>query len=350
MDPLVLRGVPGSRGLAAGNARTLSRFPLPQADADVDMDPAGRVDEALDAAARELDELADRLRAEGHHDEAEIIAIGSLIAHDPVLRSQARTEAKRTGSAARALETVSEEHAGTIERLGDATLSERAADVRQVGRRAAALAAPLASTASNGHGGGPAILVAEELGPADILGLQSGSIAAGVSVKGGPNSHAAIVARSLGIPLVLGVSSEILEVEDGTPLIVDGQRAEVTVRPGAAEMKSAEDAMRTAAELRDTLAAERTLPAKTIDGTDVGLLCNVATLEEVAAGLTANAEGIGLLRTELPFLESERWPDEAAHTKVLEPIFEALVGKLVTVRVLDFGGDKVPPFLAGLGA
>jgi phosphoenolpyruvate-protein phosphotransferase len=307
------------------------------------------VDRALDEAAAELEQLANRLRVEGHADEAEIVGIGALIAQDPVLRSQARDHAERSGHAAQAIIAVSEEHATSIEAIGDATLRERAADVRQVGRRAAALANGKGNT-TNGLTGEPLIIVAEELGPADITGLQAGTIAAGVAVKGGPNSHAAIVARSLGIPLVLGIGREILDVADGTPLIVDGENALVTVRPSPHDMDEAVEKMRRAAERREALASERSLPARTIDGTDVALLCNIASPEEATAGLLAGAEGVGLLRTELPFLDSPGWPDEKTHAAMLQPVFDQLEGKLVTVRVLDFGGDKLPPFLASLGA
>ena len=352
MKPLVLYGVPASRGLAAGTLRAVGRTPLLPAGTESlppDEDPEGAVDRALDGAANELDQLANRLRTEGHGDDAEIVSIGALIARDPVLRSQARAEAARSGYAAQAIIAVSEDHAGSIEAIGDATLRERAADVRQVGRRAAALA--LGSTSTNGHHKGePVILVADELGPADITGLQSGHIAAGVAVKGGPNSHAAIVARSLGIPLVLGVGKEILEFDDGTPLIVDGESAMVTVSPLPKEMAHVVLAMRRAAERREALASERTLPPRTTDDADMLLLCNIASPEEAVAGLTAGAEGVGLLRTELPFLDSLNWPDEKTHAQTLRPIFDRLEGKLVTVRVLDFGGDKLPPFLSDLGA
>jgi len=356
MKPRVLHGVPASRGLATGASHAIHRvtFESPSAGviAPADEDPEGTVDRALDQAAAELEQLAARLRAEGHADDAEIVSIGALIAHDPVLRGQARAEAARSGHAAMAIIAVSEEHATSIEAIGDATLRERAADVRQVGRRAAALAigGKPGDNGNNGNASEPVILVAEELGPADITGLQSGQIAAGVAVKGGPNSHAAIVARSFGIPLVLGVPREILEIEDGTPLIVDGERAVVTVSPLPHDVNEVVVKMRRAAERRAALASERSLPARTTDGTDILLLCNIASPEEAKLGLDAGAEGVGLLRTELPFLDFPSWPDEKAHAATLQPMFDQLEGRLTTVRVLDFGGDKLPPFLASLGA
>jgi phosphoenolpyruvate-protein kinase (PTS system EI component) len=238
-----------------------------------------------------------------------------------------------------------------MEALGDPVLSERAADIRQVGRRVVAvMRAPTSPTSPNGSNDaasrtGPVIVVAEELGPADMLGVQAGHVAAGVAVRGGANSHAAIVARTMGIPLVLGIDPAILEVADGADVVVDGDDGSVTVAPSAERLTAIRNVMDLEAERRRALAAERDLPAETLDGRRVGLLCNVATEAETVAGLEAGAEGVGLLRTELTFLDALEWPREEDHRRVLAPILARLTGRIAVVRVLDFGGDKVPPFL-----
>jgi phosphoenolpyruvate-protein kinase (PTS system EI component) len=147
-------------------------------------------------------------------------------------------------------------------------------------------------------------------------------------------------------PLVLGVDPAILDVPAGTTVIVDGDAGTVTVAPGADELVRARELMKAREASHSALAKERGLSSETSDGHRIHLLCNVATAAETAAGLEAGAEGVGLLRTELTFLEATAWPDEEAHRKVLEPILSLLDGKPAVVRVLDFGGDKVPPFLA----
>jgi phosphoenolpyruvate-protein phosphotransferase len=299
-------------------------------------------DEALDAVARELESTAERLRAAGHADEAEIVAVGVLIADDPVLRDEVRAEVEAGRDPAAAITTVTNRHAAAIGALHDPTLRERAADIRQVGRRAVAA---LRGRSSGSHDDRPVVLVAEELGPAEVMGLEGGGVVAGVAVRGGANSHAAIVARTLGLPLVLGVDPVVLDFEDGMPVVVDADSGEVGVDPPEATLSRAHAAMEAAARRREALAAERGLPAETLDGHRITLLCNVATEAETRAGLAAGAEGVGLLRTELTFLEAADWPDEEAHRAVLEPILGLLEGKPAVVRVLDFGGDKVPPFL-----
>jgi phosphoenolpyruvate-protein phosphotransferase len=330
------RGVPASEGVAAGVVRVLGRALPAQAATEMD------VDGALDAAARELQFTSDRLRAAGHEAEAEIVSVGVLIAEDPVLRDDARERVAAGHDPAQAITTATERHAVAMEALRDPMLRERAADIRQVGRRAVAVlrGAP-EPTPDEG-----VVLVANELGPAEVMGLGGGGVVAGVAVRGGANSHAAIVARTLGLPLVLGVDADVLEAEDGVPIVVDADAGEVSIEPPEADVSRARAAMDAAARRREALAAERGLPAETLDGRRVTLLCNVATEAETRMGLEAGAEGVGLLRTELTFLEADDWPDEDAHRRVLDPILDLLEGKRAIVRVLDFGGDKVPPFLA----
>ncbi|HXJ64810.1 MAG TPA: putative PEP-binding protein [Actinomycetota bacterium] len=346
------QGVPASPGVATGRAVVLAAMvaPVSSSAASEPVDPrraALQVEEALDRVADDLRALADRLRDRGKADEAEIVGVGALIAGDPALRAEARREAGDGRAPAEAVTLAADRYAAAIAAIGDPVLAERAADVRQVGRRAAALLNEVEPrSASNGsRPSGGTILLAEELGPADILGMEEGEIVAAAAVRGGPNAHAAIVARSLGLPLVLGLDPAVLGVGAGTALVVDGDAGSVTVAPRDDELSAARHAMDSAARRRSALAAERDLPSETTDGLAVTLLCNVATAPDTRAGLEAGAEGVGLLRTELPFLEATAWPDEQQHLRELRPVLSQLDGRIATVRVLDFGGDKVPPFL-----
>jgi phosphoenolpyruvate-protein kinase (PTS system EI component) len=166
-------------------------------------------------------------------------------------------------------------------------------------------------------------------------------------VVGGPNSHASIIARSLGIPLILGVDPAVLVHPDGTEVLVDAEYSSITVYPDDTERDLALTAMEAARRRREILAAERDLPCQTLDGVRIALRANVATPVEAKAANTANAEGVGLLRTELPFLDARSWPGADQHKAVLGPILTKLAGQPVTVRTLDFADDKFPPFLAG---
>jgi phosphoenolpyruvate-protein kinase (PTS system EI component) len=347
MSERVLRGAPASPGLAAGRARVLSspsgasaREPVPAAELEAE---AERARAALSEAAAELERIGEDLRESGRADEGEIVATGALMAADPVLEA-AVTAGVIEGRvpAAAALLAATEEHAHVIESLPDAMLAARADDVRSLGRRAARIASGSAGTAS--RNGSTFVLVAEDLGPADVAehGDQVEAIALS---RGAVTAHAAIVARSLGVPMTVQAGDELLELADGTVLIVDGGEGEVVVEASPERLELAETASRARAHARARERADSALPAVTADGRRVRVLVNAATPAEIAAGLAAGAEGAGLIRTELAFLDAGAWPSRADHARMLAPLLNGLRGTTATVRVLDFGGDKLPPFL-----
>ena len=347
MSERVLSGAPASPGLAIGHARVLSHpSEGPARDPGPTRAPEAEAEHALDAlrrAAEELERIATGLRSDGRSEEAEIVATGALMAADPLLET-AVTEAvmERGRSAAAALREATEEHAAIIASLPDELLAARADDVRSLGRRAARIAAgaPDAS-ASNGSA---FILVAEDVGPADVA--EHGDRLAGIALSaGGVTAHAAIVARSLGIPMTVLAGPELLELSDGSTVVVDGGDGTVVLEPSAprAELAGAASEDRARARARDK--ADSSLPAVTADGRSVRVLVNAATPAEIRAGLAAGADGAGLIRTELAFLDAPRWPSREQHARMLTPLLAGLAGRTATVRVLDFGGDKLPPFL-----
>jgi phosphoenolpyruvate-protein kinase (PTS system EI component) len=381
MSERVLRGAPASPGLAAGHARVLvtpswasAREPVPEGELEAE---AARARAALSAAASELERIAAGLREKGRDEEAEIIETGALMAADPVLESAVTAAVLgRRASAAAALLEATEDHAQVIDSLPDAVLAARADDVRSLGRRAARIAAgagelpapapgavhnaagagQLASRAPGaagiatgaggeaGQNGSTFILVAQDLGPADVA--EYGERAAGIALSaGGTTAHAAIVARSLGIPMAVQAGEELLSVADDTAVVVDGGEGEVVVDASRERLELAESASRARAHARAKERADSALPAVTSDGRRVRVLVNAVAPAEVAAGLSAGAEGAGLIRTELAFLDAPGWPSRADHLRMLRPLLAGLTGLTATIRVLDFGGDKIPPFL-----
>jgi multiphosphoryl transfer protein len=345
MAERVLTGLPASPGVAAGRARPLAV--VPGASAPV-ADPEAELERARDALARagaELDALAARLRDAGREAEAEIVETGTLMAADPALDTALEAAILSDGlSAPNALVQACAAHADAIAALPDPVLALRADDVRSLGRRAATLAAGADRAAAPGgsgadraaEGGNAFVLVADDLGPADVAELPEGVVALALAA-GGPSAHAAVIARGLGIPMVVGVGEALLGVDADAPLLVDGERGEVVVEPS-----------RSVAPRPRAVAASG--PARTRDGVRVRILANAAGSADVRVALAGGAEGVGLLRTELAFLDAPDWPTEAEHRAALEPALAALRGRTATVRVLDFGGDKTPPFLRGTSA
>ena len=310
-----LKGLPASPGLASADAVVLD---APSAGENGEVPLADRHATAAFATGA-LREAADELEAAVRH---AVIEDGR--------------------PAAAAIVAAADAQAALLAALPDELLAARAADVRSIGRRAARLAHGRRSSPSQAASG---IVVAEDLGPADVADVQSW--AHGIALAaGGPTAHAAIVARSLGLPMVTGLGPEVLAVPHGAPLVLDGDGGHVLVDPAAHRRAAARDATARRAAQRRAAIEARALPAVTSDGHELTVLANVASAAEVRAALDAGAEGVGLLRTELLCLDAARWPSDSQHRRALRPVLAPLAGRVATVRVLDYGGDKLPPFLA----
>jgi phosphoenolpyruvate-protein kinase (PTS system EI component) len=346
MRQRTLPAAPAAPGQAVGPARGLFAgsvaakvLPAEQREAELEIARG-----ALDAARGELEALAERLREAGRPDEAAIVDTGALMAQDPALAESVTTRIRDDGlDAPAALVRAAEDHAAALAALEDPTLAARAEDVRSLGRRAARLAA---GEGPEGWADSGAVVLADDLGPADVAELAEHAVAV-VLARGGTTAHAAIVARSLGIPMVVGAGPQLAEVPEGATVVVDADTGVVLVDPPAEARKPAVAARAPRPAARRRAADERDLPSVTRDGQAIALRANAASAAEVRAALEAGAEGVGLVRTELAFLDVVDWPDEAAHRRALDPILAPLAGQVATVRTLDFGGDKTPPFLAG---
>jgi phosphoenolpyruvate-protein kinase (PTS system EI component) len=341
-----LRGVPAAPGIAVGVVRQLAAIgPSGEHVAPERREgELGRARAALEQSADQLEALADRLAAQGRADDAEIVATGALMARDPSLDQAIGLFVLEGGlSAPDAILEACATQADLLAGLPDAMLAARADDVRSLGRRAALLAAP--DRGDSSVEGRDEILVAEDLGPADVAELEDG-VRGIVLAGGGATAHAAIVARGLGLPLVAGLGSEALALERGELVVVDGAAGLVVASPSRERADAARDAVERSERARSRARSQRDLPAETVDRHRVTVLANVAGVAELELALEAGAEGIGLLRTELGFLDAGDWPSEEDHMALLAPILDALGSLPATVRVLDFGADKTPPFLA----
>jgi phosphoenolpyruvate-protein phosphotransferase len=350
MTERVLAGVPASPGTAFGAVRHLDAGG--EIDATV-LDEAARPAaahralEALARSAHELEDLAATLRAEGRTEEADILDAGVMMAEDPVLvGAVANAVLTRGMPAVSAIRVEVEAIAEQLDMIGDPELAARAADVRSLARRASRLAG--VDEVLGGRGAdGDTILIASDLGPADVIELD-GNVRGIALAVGGVTGHAAIVARGLGLPMVVGLGQDLLSLGDGQLCIVDGDRSVVIASPDREHVDTVRQAMAAARESRARAMAGHALSTVTQDGRSVRVLANAATPAEVRVALEAGADGVGLLRTELAFLEAQHWPTLVEHRRSLKPTLSQLKGLTATVRLLDFGGDKTPPFLKGV--
>jgi phosphoenolpyruvate-protein kinase (PTS system EI component) len=299
---------------------------------------------AFASVAAERSALAGELRASGRDRDAGIVEIGALIAADPALVEPAIAAIEGTGTedwvplatAAGAVTEAAEAQARILEALPDPDLALRAADVRQV---ATAVVARLSGATAPPPPDRPFILVRREVDPADLIRLADSGLAGAVSVNGGASSHAAIIARGLGLPMLAGADPAVLTAAAGHPAILDATAGELTVDP---PLPTTGRGTASVTPVGGLPAAPRVVT--TADGEPVTLLCNVASGAETRLGLSGGAAGVGLLRTEIPFTQARGWPTRDEHLAALSPILGLLAGRTAVVRLLDFAGDKVPPF------
>ncbi len=332
MTPSRFTGTPVSEGTAAGALYVADVTASADASAD-------QVAAAFAAVAMDRTALATQLRAQGREHEADIVSVAALIAADPALVAPAVAAVQAGADAVTAVRQAAETQAAVLAGLDSPELAERAGDVRQIGQ---AVLEQLAGGKPD-RPDGDFILVRREVAAADLIELADEGLAGAVSVAGGASSHAAIIARGLGLPMLTGVDVAVLSSAGGQQALLDCGAGVLTVDPAATELAAA----RTAAGQQGN-SGQQVSPdgrAWTADGRQVIILCNVASAAETRRGLAAGAAGVGLLRTEIPFTAAADWPTAGQHAQQLGPILSLLGGRPATVRLLDFSGDKIPPFM-----
>jgi phosphoenolpyruvate-protein phosphotransferase len=354
MPARTLRGIPASPGVAIGRVH-LQLDDLPADAGEVaEVDRGAELDRALcalEAAAAEVEALAARVRGDGRADDADILATGALMARDPTLMADVSSRVAQSGATAGvAIREATEHLAATLSSLDDQDLAARADDIRSIGRRAIRKAADLPPALHTDGPQGAAsgrVVVADEMGPADVAELDR-RVAAVALAGGGVTAHAAIVARSLGLPMVIGVGVELLELSEGDRVVVDADSGSILIEPTIDEIERARAASEDRARSEQSALEERDLPTVTADGHPVILRANASSGPEVEEAVRLGAAGVGLFRTELAFLGALAWPTREEHLGLLRRALAPLGDGVATVRLLDFGGDKTPPFLAGV--
>ena len=253
---------------------------------------------------------------------------------------------KRIGEELLSAETAVQDEAEAIAQAilaakGDdkAGLNRRAGEVREIARR---LTRNLTATPFRSLKGVPAgaIVVADELTPADAALLEPGKIAAVATEEGGADGHTAIMLRALGIPAVLGCHGLTAAARRGDMAVLDGGAGVVALHPDSATLTRAKAGLAAQAKERVRLGKLKTLPAETLDGQAVELQANLEIPAELPLIAEAGAQGIGLLRTEFLFMNRDDLPDEDAQVEAYRGILEAMGQDPVTIRVLDWGGEK----------
>jgi phosphoenolpyruvate-protein phosphotransferase (PTS system enzyme I) len=344
----MLKGIAVSPGIAVARAycvdSVLARREPQYLNAAALSEEITRFDNACQAAAQELDATVARVNQQLGDEEAAIFRAHRLLLRDPTLVGKVKTAIlHRQVDARTALHELLDEYALVFAKIDDEYLKERMADIRDVVTRIIAHLA-MHQAPKCLAGGEPVILVAPEILPSQAILLEKFHVAGIITEAGGSTGHAAILARSLGIPSVSGLRGILQQVVTGNLLAVDGRVGVVYLKPDAETEAAYRKLQREYGILRDRLVENRDHDAVSCDGTKFELLANVSGPTDAEMAVRSGACGVGLYRTEYLFLTHATVPNEEEQFAAYKAVIEAAPNRRVTIRTLDLGGDKLVPY------
>lgn len=300
---------------------------------------------AVEKVARRISQTREELERRGASEEAGILEAHVELAKDPELSSEVERKVKEElKSPEVALLESAEEFATLFEGMEDEYLRARADDVRDVSRQIASEIMGVSSSSLFSRMEGPSVVVAQNLAPSETATLPKEKVLAIVTAEGSKTSHVAIMARSMGIPAVVGLGSEAIEgLSSASVVAVDGGEGYVVADPDPEELALFEEKERAASAERESLEAFRHVLARTRSGRRIEVSANLGSPEEAEGALQWGAEGVGLFRTEFLFMQRESLPEEEEQYEAYAAVARAFSGRPVIVRTLDVGGDKDLP-------
>ena len=343
-----LSGLAASPGFGRGQAFVLEpRMELNAIKKKKSRNPKHEIERFRGAVERGIDQISvikRRMSELISAEEGAIFDVYRLILEDPQIIHQIEQQIRKGGFVAEyAVRVVFERYMESIAKLDNNYLRERTGDVKDAAQR-------LLETLSGGDGQqydvpDDAILVAQDLSPADLSMLEGDKFRGIVLATGGVTSHASILAKSFEIPSVVAVEDVMERVRQGDQLIIDGNAGSLHVNPTAEVINEYDRLKSDYAELNRELGELKDLPAETTDGHRVSLCANVGLLSDVAFAHFHGAQGIGLYRTEIPFLSHRDFPSEEEQYALYKRVVEGMTDKPVTIRTLDIGADKYPSYM-----
>ena len=339
----LLKGIPASPGIVMGKACVfedilylVERRALEGTEAESEV---ARVKQAVRQVRDELIQDQLRVAREAGKREAEIFLAHVAILEDPYFLSKVIQDIRGNGTNAEAAVLGQVEEFGrAFEQMDDPYFRSKAQDLRDIGGRVVKRLMPQESSVCDLRE--PIIVVGAELTPSDTVRLDRDRVLAFATESGGKESHAAILARSLGIPAVVGLAGLVSRVKKGDLLVVDGDVGIVVINPPEEVVQNYRDLQKKRASYRADLEKMIFLPSATLDGQAVRLWANIGSLVDLEYALHFESHGIGLFRTELPFLVEGRFLSEEEQFAFYQRVVTRAGGREVTIRTLDFGGDK----------
>ncbi|MDA8397121.1 MAG: phosphoenolpyruvate--protein phosphotransferase [Actinomycetota bacterium] len=332
-----LKGIGVSPGVVVGRVAKLSPPPVVPAGLSASSDPDADIQRTRDALDRVRAELGER-SAHAASVAVDVLSAQAAMAADPVLAANIFGKIRDGKAAPEAVKDALAAFGEQLLSIGG-YLAERAADLEDIGNRVISvlLGLPMPGLPIRDE---PFVLLAQDLAPADTATLDAANVLAIVTEHGGPTSHTAIIAKSLGIPAVVACRGAFA-IEDGTRMLVDGMTGAVVTEPSEAEVS--ERVGRVAK--RRAAVTEYAGPGRLSDGSRVQLLVNVGTSSDIERAGQADCEGVGLFRTEFLFLDRPSAPSVEEQRMTYRQLFETFSGRKVVVRTLDAGADKPLAFV-----
>jgi len=342
----VLKGLPASAGIAIGPAfayrpeePVVERRRVQDVEAEL-----ARFQAAVEQAQGQLREIHARTKGEMGEETARIFEAHLLFLEDPALLDSVRSRIRNGSNAEAAVADRVGEVVAVFEAMKDQYIRVRAGDVQDVGSRLirnlqGRVPRPLVQLSS------PGIVVARDLTPSDTAQMDKAMVLGFCTAMGGPTSHTAIMARVLGIPAVVGVGEEVLSVESGRPLVIDGSEGMVIVEPLEEQVQEYLERQRTSAARLEEIRASAQTPAVTRDGHRVEVVANIGDAAATRRALEYGAEGVGLLRTEFLYLNRDTMPSEEEQYAAYRAVADITGHRPLIIRTLDVGGDKTLPYL-----
>ncbi|MEW6709713.1 MAG: phosphoenolpyruvate--protein phosphotransferase [Candidatus Riflebacteria bacterium] len=340
-----LAGIGASRGIAIGKVLKLKseKYQIPENGQGTKFEMA-EFSNAVKRATLQLSSLCDKLKKAGNPDRAAIFAAHSELLDDPELMELVDRGIISGKSAAFAWNTAFTTHAARLESLNNQLLAARANDLKDLGYRVLRILLSIEEKSFNLDD--KQIIIAEDLTPSSIVTFDKDLVVGCCTISGGATSHVAILARSMGLPAIVGLDPAALEIADGTLVVIDGNRGILTIEPDDNEVRLVEEEMRIEEQTRaeeKTHAAEN---AVTSDGVEMRVVANLGDINSATQAVELGAEGVGLLRSEFLFMNRPVAPDEEEQYAS----YLALAQKMgkdrpIIIRTLDVGGDKPLAYL-----
>lgn len=344
-----LKGIGASPGYALGKALIYTEVKLAYDSACIPEERAAwekaRFQKALQESKEQLAQIKGQVREKVGEKEAAVFEAHIMILEDPEFIDKINhkiMEEKKPAPAA--VDETAREYAELFLALDNEYMKERAADIIDLKRRLIANLLGVKLTSLQ-HLEEASIVVAHDLTPSDTALLDRDKVLGLITETGGPTSHTSIMARSMGIPAVVGVPGILRKLSPGDKLMMDGEEGEVIINPGPQEEEAFQVRRREYGEYMERLMQLKDLPAETKDGRRIVLAANIGSLSDIAVAQKYGAWGVGLFRTEFLFMDRDEQPGEEEQFKAYKEVAQAFDKKPVIIRTLDIGGDKNLPYI-----